>query len=89
MESSPEHISLNRERGLNRLRAVCRRPAFWVFLFLLFLILYCWPFLPTSTDWSGWERYIFLFAVWGFNVLAIAVVAVLLPVFRQGGSRLE
>ena len=87
MESSQENISHHRERGLNRLKAICRRPALWIFLFLLFLLLYCWPFLQTSSHWSGRDRYVFLLAVWLANVVAITIVAISLPPFRQGGSR--
>ncbi len=69
-------------REAGRWRNVCRRPAFWLLVFMLGLILFVWPFIPTSHRWTGAERYVYLFCAWAFIIGLIILIAVNLAPFR-------
>jgi hypothetical protein len=86
--TTPEQKPADRfGRFKSRWQDLCQRPAFWAGLFVLWLLLYLWPFIPADPGWTGLNRYVYLFVVWGLNIVVITIVAITLPPFRQGSGR--
>lgn len=87
MNRSPNQPGKRSGKGTERWRAVCTRPAFWTLVCAVGLLLFVWPFIPSSHPWTAQGRYIYLFGAWAWIIVVIVVIAGNLPPFRQGPTR--